>query len=186
MTDQANTCPDCETGQLGLEVYSDEIIHHGRPLVVEGLECWACDQCGAEIIRRDQIRHADKLIAEAKRKADGLLSGAEIRQIRKSLNLTQHEAATLFGGGANAFSKYERSEVIQSVAMDRLLRLAQWDHNCFDKLQEFAGMQAPEEQASQTTRTRVTYNELQTDSVPFIEDYENVVVGPWQTQRKAA
>jgi len=37
--------------------------------------------------------------------------------------LTQKDASSLFGGGANAFSKYERGDVIQSDAMDRLMRL---------------------------------------------------------------
>jgi len=59
----------------------------------------------------------------AKRRADGLLSPEEIRHAREALGLTQHKAAEVFGGGRNAFSKYERGEVAQSVAMDRLIRL---------------------------------------------------------------
>lgn len=45
------------------------------------------------------------------------------RRARRTLGLSQEEAARLFGGGRNAFSKYERGEVAQSVAMDRLIRL---------------------------------------------------------------
>jgi HTH-type transcriptional regulator/antitoxin MqsA len=30
----------------------------------------------------------------------------------------------MFGGGLNAFSKYERGEVIQSEAMDKLIRVS--------------------------------------------------------------
>jgi HTH-type transcriptional regulator/antitoxin MqsA len=55
---------------------------------------------------------------------DGLLTASEIVELRNKLGLTQQEAAKIFGGGINAFSKYERSEVIQSVAMDKLMRLA--------------------------------------------------------------
>jgi HTH-type transcriptional regulator/antitoxin MqsA len=40
------------------------------------------------------------------------------------LNLTKKEAAIMFCGGTNAFSKYERGEVIQSKAMGKLMRLA--------------------------------------------------------------
>jgi len=40
------------------------------------------------------------------------------------LGLTQHAASSIFGGGLNAFSKYERGEVIQSKAMDKLIRVS--------------------------------------------------------------
>ena len=142
MTDKREICPDCQSGHLSEEIYSEEIHHRGQSLVVEGLKCWVCDHCEAEIIRADQVREGDKLIAEAKRCADGLLSGDEIRAIRKALKLTQKQASELFGGGQNAFSKYERGDVIQSVAMDRLLRLASEDLAVFRRLEEMAGLRS--------------------------------------------
>jgi len=123
MKKHSEACPDCETGELHLERYNEEFEYHGQTLTVEGLECLTCDHCGAEIIRPEQIRHGDKLFADARRRVDGLLTGTEIVRIRKNLGLTQRQAAELFGGGANAFSKYERGDVIQSVAMDRLIRM---------------------------------------------------------------
>ena len=152
MTDKREICPDCQIGHLSEEIYSEEIHHRGQTLLVEGLKCWVCDHCEAEIIRADQVREGDKLIAEAKRCADGLLSGDEIRAIRKSLGLTQKEASELFGGGQNAFSKYERGDVIQSVAMDRLVRLASEDTGAFRRLQQLAG--------TETARARISPPEI--------------------------
>lgn len=123
MKNYPDVCPDCETGKLRLEQYSDEFDYRGQTLTVDGLQCFVCDHCGAEIIRPEQIRHGDKIFADARRHADGLLTGNEIVRIRENLRLTQRQAAELFGGGANAFSKYERGDVIQSVAMDRLIRM---------------------------------------------------------------
>jgi len=123
MSQHCETCPDCEAGQLRLETYSDEIEYREHTIRLDGLQCLVCENCGAEIFRPSHIRHNDRIISEAKRRADGLLLSDEIRTIRKSFGLTQHQAAEIFGGGANAFSKYERGEVIQSVPMDRLLRL---------------------------------------------------------------
>jgi DNA-binding transcriptional regulator YiaG len=65
----------------------------------------------------------DAAIRAAKRSYDGLLTPDEIHRSRRLLKLTQEEASKVFGGGANAFSKYERGEVTQSAAMDRLIRL---------------------------------------------------------------
>ncbi|MDA3935011.1 MAG: type II toxin-antitoxin system MqsA family antitoxin [Gammaproteobacteria bacterium] len=123
MNHQAEICPDCETGHLHVQTYSDAFDYKGNALTVDGLQCWVCDHCESEIIRADQIRHGDKLFADARRRFDGLLTGDDIVQLRKKLGLTQHQAADLFGGGANAFSKYERGDVTQSVAMDRLMRI---------------------------------------------------------------
>lgn len=123
MTDKQPNCPVCEKGELTTTVYSDTFSHNGKPLQVHGLEGYRCDRCGADPIFPDQIKRNQTRIADAKRKADGLLSGMEILRIREHLRLTQKQAAEIFGGGEKAFAKYERGEVIQSAAMDSLLRL---------------------------------------------------------------
>ncbi|EMK6695522.1 type II toxin-antitoxin system MqsA family antitoxin, partial [Vibrio cholerae] len=55
---------------------------------------------------------------------DGLFSSKEIADARIKLGLTQEQASIVFGGGRNAFSKYERGEVSQSAAMDKLIKQA--------------------------------------------------------------
>lgn len=84
-----------------------------------------CRQCGEEYTTYEQATKGDNSLKEAKRQADGLLSPDEIKALRKAFALTQAQAAQVFGGGKNAFAKYERGEVRQSVAMDKLLRVVQ-------------------------------------------------------------
>jgi HTH-type transcriptional regulator/antitoxin MqsA len=55
------------------------------------------------------------------------------------LGLTQETASKIFGGGENAFSKYESGKVAQSAAMDRLLRLAYEFPFVFHWLMAFSG-----------------------------------------------
>jgi HTH-type transcriptional regulator/antitoxin MqsA len=125
MTDERKVCDECGTGHLEPASYSDNFLHNGTAISVDGLECHICDNCGADPVFTDQIRRKQRRIADAKRVANGksLLPGAEILRIRETAGLAQQEAAVLLGGGPNAFSKYERGAVIQSEAMDRLLRL---------------------------------------------------------------
>lgn len=123
MSNSKLICPLCEWGVLTARTYSDTFQHHGLDLTVDGLEGYLCAACGADPIFEDQIRRNHLRVIDARRRADGLLTGAEIRALREHLGLTQKEASEVFGGGANAFSKYERGEVVQSVPMDRLLRL---------------------------------------------------------------
>lgn len=140
MADQNTLCPMCDVGHLSPITYTMRIDYHGQPLVVEGLEANQCDTCGADPVLEDQIRRNQRRITDAKREVDGLLTGDEIVAMRKDLGLSQKDAAELFGGGANAFSKYERGDVMQSVAMDRLMRVT-WDNPAnLDALQRLAGI----------------------------------------------
>jgi HTH-type transcriptional regulator/antitoxin MqsA len=116
-------CPVCEQGQLTPETYNDEFQYNGSTVAVRGLERHRCSVCHAKPILRGEIKRNQIRIADAKRVSDGLLTADEIRRVRELVHMSQADAARIFGGGTNAFSKYERGEVAQSVAMDRLLRL---------------------------------------------------------------
>ena len=104
------------------------------------LDYSVCNQCGEEIITTEQIHANEARVREAKKKLDGLLSCEEIRAIRIRLKLTQEEAAKVFGGGVNAFSKYERGEVTQSAAMDKLIRLTAENQSVLTRLKAMADL----------------------------------------------
>ena len=46
-----------------------------------------------------------------------------IVRVRKKLSLDQREAAEIFGGGANAFSRYENGKTRPPLALVKLLRV---------------------------------------------------------------
>lgn len=141
MSEKLSICPVCENGELQVVTYSDTFKHNGQPLQVHALEGCECTACGADPVLPDQIKRNQARIADAKRRADGLLSGGDIVQIRDRLNLTQRQAAEIFGGGPKAFAKYERGEVVQSHAMDSLLRLVDRYPNLLYEVGEFRGLE---------------------------------------------
>lgn len=116
-------CTECGNGRLHPATWTGAVRHRDLTLHVADLECHRCDACGSDPVFTDQIRRNQRRIADARRSADGLLTGDEIRGIRELLGLTQAQAGELIGGGPMAFSKYERGEVIQSVGMDKFLRV---------------------------------------------------------------
>jgi len=136
-------CPICATGELASFEEPNELQYKGKTLSVV-MEYAVCQHCGEEMILPDQIKRNDCRVRDAWRKADGLLTGAEIAELRKTLGLTQQEAARVFGGGVNAFSKYERGDVIQSEGMDKLMRLALEEQplDVYRWLRERAGLPA--------------------------------------------
>ena len=46
-----------------------------------------------------------------------------ITHVRKKLNLDQREAAEIFGGGINAFSRYENGKTKPPLALVKLLKV---------------------------------------------------------------
>ena len=143
-----NVCPVCEEGRLTVESYDGEIKHNGAALAVHGLERCRCDVCGADPVLTEQIRRNQIRIADARRVHDGLLTCEEIREARELVGISQAEAAKIFGGGTNAFSKYERGEVEQSVAMDRLIRIARDLPEAAQFLAAYAGVSISHSYAS--------------------------------------
>jgi HTH-type transcriptional regulator/antitoxin MqsA len=52
-----------------------------------------------------------------------IVDPAFIRKTRKKLKLDQQEAAEIFGGGPNAFSRYENGKTRPSQALVQLLKI---------------------------------------------------------------
>ncbi|MDQ1263000.1 MAG: HTH-type transcriptional regulator / antitoxin MqsA, partial [Campylobacterota bacterium] len=82
-----------------------------------------CSECGESFLSPKDLKSSKKEIADFKREVDHLLKSDDLKRIRKKTNLTQEEAAVLFGGGIRAFHKYETGENIQSKPLDILLKL---------------------------------------------------------------
>jgi putative zinc finger/helix-turn-helix YgiT family protein len=128
---KSNVCRNCGTSNPIEESYDDDIEFRGLLLEVEGLKRFRCEKCARTWagpihvdFNQNLIRAAYSRKRELVREELGLLTAAEIEKVRTLLNLTQKDASGTFGGGPNAFNKYESGEVLQSAAMDRLVRAA--------------------------------------------------------------
>lgn len=127
---RSNLCPRCGSKDAKVRHYGGSIDFKGLSLIVDDLSESVCNTCGhtwetdgqehdnLAILKEEYAKQRD-----AKRKSDGLLTAEEIRAVLNELSLTKSEAASLFGGGPNAFNKYLSGEVLQSFSMDRLIRL---------------------------------------------------------------
>lgn len=122
MSDHKNKCLICNEGSIMPLVGKNIVEYKGQSAELD-LHYSVCDTCGSEQTDSSQLRANKRAMLAFRKRVDGLLSGAEVREIRQRFNLSQAEAAKLFGGGPVAFSKYESDDVVQSEAMDRLLRL---------------------------------------------------------------
>ena len=119
----APRCTSCGCSHMKHETNRTETIQHGdSTTTVTGLSGWFCVECGDGWLDDESSRRygqaGDALIIENREKIK-----REVRRIRRKLGLTQKQAAALFGGGVNAFSRYERGEVEPGPSTVKLLHL---------------------------------------------------------------
>ncbi len=117
-----NTCKKCQSKDVKTLTTNEMVKYKGHDIPFL-IEYSICNNCQREFVSKQQIQRGDCHLRDAKKVIDGLLTSEQIKQARKLLGLTQEQAALVFGGGKRAFSKYERAEVSQSVAMDTLIRV---------------------------------------------------------------
>ena len=132
----APDCPICGAHNWVGGSHQVELAHQNKPLTVRDLDHSECAECGYELILPHQNRRNDARIRDARREASGLLTSSRIKAIRKNLGVSQQHMAALIGCGKNSFSKYERGEVTQSAAMDKLLRILDASPEAFDILEK--------------------------------------------------
>ncbi len=115
-------CKICKSKKI-LHLEDVETISFKGSSLEISMEYSICQDCEREFVSKQQIVNNDSRIRDAKKHVDGLMTSTEIFDARTTLGLTQEQASLVFGGGKNAFSKYERAEVSQSAAMDRLIKV---------------------------------------------------------------
>lgn len=86
-----------------------------------------CDTCGESVLEPEDLKATRVQLQTEKARIDGLLPPLEIRRIRRKLKLNQKKAGDEFGGGKNAFSRYEHGEVQVPKATSKLLSVL--DHH---------------------------------------------------------
>ncbi|MCK5524485.1 MAG: type II toxin-antitoxin system MqsA family antitoxin [Thiomargarita sp.] len=140
MTQEKIVCPVCERGELIFKKGPSSFCYKEHDFTLEDLEYCECLACRYEIILPEQSKRNEARIRDEHRKIDGLLTRAEMTQLRERLKITQNQAAQIFGE-SKAFSKYESGEATQSKAMDKLMKLALNVPQCFEELRKMANVQ---------------------------------------------
>lgn len=104
---------------------SETIRIKGMERRIDNLSGWECKVCGDSFWdpdndSTDRYDAAKAALTLAARK----MIGAEIKRTRRKLHLTQKEAVDLLSGaGHNAFSRYERGELLAPKPLVLLMRL---------------------------------------------------------------
>ena len=123
MNKQGDSCPLCGAGQLSEKEVEERFSYKGQTLTVPDYRILECSAYGEAVVAKISARRAEKVLRDFGREVDGLLTAPDIKRIRHKLNLTQEQMASVLGGGLKGFARYENGQVVQSRAMDNLLRI---------------------------------------------------------------
>lgn len=118
----ARKCPFCHDGVLERRVIREQYNYKGHTIEVDQPGEF-CTHCEEGILNKEDLEATRQELHDFRAGIDGLLASGDIRRIRKKLKLNQKRAGALFGGGPNAFSRYELGKTTQPKAIDQLLRL---------------------------------------------------------------
>ena len=81
-------------------------------------------RCDEHILGAAQSRRTMALMREFTKQVNASIVDPEfIVSVRKKLDLDQREAAEIFGGGVNAFSRYENGKTKPPLALVKLLKV---------------------------------------------------------------
>ena len=117
-------CPCCGGAELVHETRDYPYTYKGQSTSIPSVEADYCPACGEGILERQHGDRFSRLVGEFQKQVNAnLVDPAYIAHVRKKLDLDQREAGELFGGGVNAFSRYENGKTKPPVALMKLLKL---------------------------------------------------------------
>lgn len=117
-------CPECGSLRLVRDVRNIEHTYKSETTTIGEVSGDFCEACGAVVLDVAESERVSALMLAFNREVNAAaVDPAFIAHVRKKLQLDQREAARLFGGGVNAFSRYESGRTKPPVALVKLLKV---------------------------------------------------------------
>ncbi len=116
-------CPCCGTAELIHDTRHVPYTYKGQTTTIPDVTGDFCQACGEIILDRLQGDRYSESIGLFRREINAAYVDPKyIAMVRKKLDLDQREAAEIFGGGLNAFSRYENGKTKPPLALVKLLK----------------------------------------------------------------
>ena len=117
-------CPNCGASELIHDTHDVFYTYEGESTEIPDVTGDFCPACGEGVFDMEEgERISNFMLAFNKKVNAGIVDPGFITSVRKKLDLDQHEAAELFGGGVNAFARYETGKVKPPVALVKLFKV---------------------------------------------------------------
>ncbi len=117
-------CPSCGRANLVHDTRDLPYTYKGETTVLPQVTGDFCSACDESILDAVESRRTMNLMLAFNKQVNASIVDPEfIASVRKKLDLDQREAAEIFGGGVNAFSRYENGKTKPPLALVKLLKV---------------------------------------------------------------
>ena len=117
-------CPSCATAELVHDTRDMPYTYKGESTIIPAVTGDFCPACDESILDAEESRRTMNLMLEFNKQVNASIVDPDfIASVRKKLALDQREAAEIFGGGVNAFSRYENGKTKPPLALVKLFKL---------------------------------------------------------------
>ena len=132
-------CPTCGTGNLVAATRDMPYTYKGRKTVIKAVKGQYCDnrKCREIVMDKSESARTSRKMLEFNKKVNAELTPIDLlTQVREQFKLTQQQAAKVFGGGPNAFSRYESGKTKPPVALVKLFKVLSKHPDLFKEVAE--------------------------------------------------
>lgn len=117
-------CPACGAAQLVHDTRDMPYAYKGEATTIPAVVGDFCPACDEVVLSREHGDRYGELVGQFQRQVNAAYVDPDyIAKVRRKLELDQRQAAELFGGGVNAFSRYENGKTKPPLALVKLLKL---------------------------------------------------------------
>ncbi|WP_347556776.1 type II toxin-antitoxin system MqsA family antitoxin [Robbsia sp. KACC 23696] len=117
-------CPVCGAAELIHDTRDQTYTYKGAHTVIAAVTGDFCPACSESLLdAAESARVMREMRAFSKQVNAAIVDPSFIAEVRKKLDLDQREAAEIFGGGINAFSRYENGKTKPPLALVKLFKL---------------------------------------------------------------
>ena len=117
-------CPNCGAADLIHDTRDLPYTYKGESTTIPAVIGDFCPACGEIVFKREDGDRYSELLSQFQRQVNAAyVDPAYITRVRRKLELDQKQAAEIFGGGVNAFSRYENGKTKPPLALVKLLKV---------------------------------------------------------------
>jgi len=117
-------CPACVAAELVPDTRELPYTYKSETTTIPAVVGDYCPACGESVLdAAESARVSAAMMAFDRQVNASIVDPAFIASVRKKLALDQREAAEIFGGGINAFSRYENGNTKPPLALVKLLKV---------------------------------------------------------------
>ena len=117
-------CPICSGSDLLHDTRDLPYTYKGEKTVIPAVTGDFCPACAESVLDAAESERVMREMLDFNRQVNAAaVEPGFIAKVRKKLGLDQRQAAELFGGGVNAFSRYETGRTKPPLALVKLLKV---------------------------------------------------------------